>query len=137
MQALLVAACYSPERSLLLSFATRVALDLELPDAFEHLTRHLLEYSTDTPEADHGNEEVVSLMRRCRTWFGLLVMENILHVDAGKLPTFAQKGGARRCRVLLQQPSATALDLRLLSQVELNYLRARIHDSFQWFPEYH
>ena len=62
-------------------------------------------------------------------------MENILHVDAGKLPAFAHKGGARRCRVLLQQPYSTALDLRLLSQVELNYLRARIHDILASSPD--
>jgi Fungal Zn(2)-Cys(6) binuclear cluster domain len=131
VQALLITACYSPERSLLLSFATRVALDQELPDAFEQLTRRLLAFDTSPYAEQMSSDELSSLMRRSRTWFGLLVLENILHVDAGKLPTFAAKGGARRCRVLLQQPFSTALDLRLLSQVELNYLRARIHDTFQ------
>jgi hypothetical protein len=131
IQALLVAACYSPERSLLLSFATKVALDQELPDAFEQLTRRLLSFDLGTQEAASSTDELFSLMRRSRTWFGLLVLENILHVDAGKLPAFAPKGGARRCRVLLHKPFSTALDLRLLSQVELNYLRARIHDTFE------
>ena len=135
VQALLVTACYSPERSLLLSFATRVALDQALPDAFEQLTRRLLAFDVSTPEAQLTSDELASLMRRSRTWFGLLVMENILHVDAGKLPAFAHKGGARRCRVLLQQPYSTALDLRLLSQVELNYLRARIHDILASSPD--
>ena len=55
----------------------------------------------------------------------------MLQVDAGKLPAFATKGSARRCRVLLQQPETTPLDLRLLSQVELNYLRTRIHDALE------
>lgn len=131
VQALLVTACYSPERSLLLSFATRLALDLELPEAFERLTRKLMSFESGSQEVSMSQDELAVLMRQSRTWFGLLVLENILHVDAGKLPAFAPKGGARRCRVLLQQPFSTALDLRLLSQVELNYLRARIHDTFE------
>ena len=125
VQALLVMACYSSERSLILSFATKIALELTLHEAFEKLTRKLM--PTSTKAVDIGDQ--AKLTRMSRVWFGLLVLENILHVDAGKLPTFTSKGGARRCRVLLQQPHATTLDLRLLSQVELNYIRARIHDT--------
>jgi hypothetical protein len=131
VQALLVTACYSPERSLILSLATRLALDLELPEAFERLRRRLVTFESSSQEGATNAGELAVLMRRSRTWFGLLVLENILHVDAGKLPAFAPKGGVRRCRILLQQPFATALDLRLLSQVELNHLRAKIHDTFE------
>ena len=42
VQALLVVACYSPERSLVLSFATRLALDLDLPNAFNELIASLM-----------------------------------------------------------------------------------------------
>ena len=135
VQALLLIACYSTERSLLLSFATKVALDLDLPDAFERLTRHMLPLGMNEQDQCTAPEDSADLTRRARTWFGLLVLENILHVDAGKLPIFAAKGGARRSRVLLQQATSTALDLRLLSQVELNYLRTRIHDTFETFPD--
>ncbi|BCS23706.1 uncharacterized protein APUU_40150A [Aspergillus puulaauensis] len=38
-------------------------------------------------------------------------------------------GNARRCRKLLHQPSSTVLDLRLLSQVELNVIRVHINET--------
>lgn len=125
VQALLVIACYSSERSLVLSFATRLALDVGMVNAFEELTASLM--STDAA----CNVDRAHLIRCSRTWFELLVLENMLQVDAGKLPTFATKGSARRCRVLLQQPETTPLDLRLLSQVELNHLRTKIHHKLQ------
>ncbi|EMR67465.1 putative c6 zinc finger domain protein [Eutypa lata UCREL1] len=125
IQALLVIACYSPERSLVLSFATRLALDLYLPNAFNELTASLMA-TNPALQVDKAH-----LVRCSRTWFQLVVLENMLQVDAGKLPAFAAKGSAHRCRVLLQQPETTPLDLRLLSQVELNYLRTKIHDALE------
>ncbi|ETN41529.1 uncharacterized protein HMPREF1541_03465 [Cyphellophora europaea CBS 101466] len=125
VQGLLVIACYSPERSLVLSFAARLALEIDLPSAFDDLTASLMATEqTSTVDKAH-------LIRCSRTWFELLVLENMLQVDAGKLPSFASKGSARRCRVLLQQTETTLLDLRLLSQVELNYLRTKIHDALE------
>lgn len=125
IQGLLVIACYSSDRSLILSFATRLAIDIGLADAFEEMTSSL----TTTPPI--SDDRSAHLIRCSRVWFELLVLENMLQVDAGKLPTFAVKGSVRRCRVLLQQPLTTPLDLRLLAQVELNDLRARIHTTLQ------
>lgn len=80
IQALLVVACYSAERLLILSFATRMALDLGLHEAFEELTERL------AMKNDGGNSHIVaeriiqrerSLMRQSRTWFGLLVLEHM------------------------------------------------------------
>ena len=41
VQAILIVACYSSERLLILSFATRMAIDLGLHEAFEELTERL------------------------------------------------------------------------------------------------
>lgn len=134
VQALLVIACYSSERSLLLAFATRMALDLGLPDAYEELTKRIV--GRETPGQYTFEEEDAMLMRRTRAWFQLIVLEQILQIDAGTLRSFRVKGDARRCRILLDKPFSTILDLRLLSQVELNSLRARIHDSISSSPKF-
>ncbi|KEF53172.1 uncharacterized protein A1O9_10620 [Exophiala aquamarina CBS 119918] len=131
VQALLVTACYVSERSLLLAFATRMGLDLNLQTAYTELMSELV--TRESQVQDVGvfayKEREAELMRKSRAWFELLILEQILHVDAGNLRGFRFKGDARRCRVLLDKPFSTILDLRLLSQVELNSLRARVHDS--------
>ncbi|KAH2016483.1 hypothetical protein KXV97_002868 [Aspergillus fumigatus] len=130
VQALLVVACYSAERSLILSFATRMALDLGLDEAFEELTQRMSMEEVDELHGASGPpEEECSLMRKSRTWFGLLVLEHIFRVDGGKPPGIRLLGSSRRCRILLKHPSSTVLDLRLFSQVELNAIRASINDT--------
>ncbi|KAJ5085403.1 transcriptional regulator family: Fungal Specific TF [Penicillium argentinense] len=131
VQAMLVVACYSSERLLILSFATRMALDLGLHEAFEELTERL---ATKNDEeiygvSDRDFEREQALMRMSRTWFGLLVLEHIFRVDGGKPPGIKLIGNSRRCRILLSHPTSTVLDLRLFSQVELNILRATINDN--------
>ncbi|KOS48286.1 hypothetical protein ACN38_g687 [Penicillium nordicum] len=131
VQAMLVVACYSTERSLILSFATRMALDLQLHEAFDELIQRLALQNEDMAYAlpHQMLEEERNLMWNARTWFGLLVLEHIFRVDGGKPPGIRLKGNARRCRVLLSHPSSTVLDLRLFSQVELNILRANVGDA--------
>ncbi|KAI9045788.1 putative C6 transcription factor [Aspergillus affinis] len=129
-QALLVVACYSAERALLLSFATRMALDLGLNEAFEELTHKLtMKEVEETLDVPGLREEERILMGKSRTWFGLLVLEHIFRVDGGKPPGIRMTGNARRCRMLLRHPSSTVLDLRLFSQVELNVIRVSINDT--------
>lgn len=78
VQALLVVACYSAERSLLLSFATRMALDLGLDEAFEELTQRLtMKELEGTSNVSVNREEERVLMRKSRVWFGLLVLEHM------------------------------------------------------------
>lgn len=139
VQAMLIVACYSGDRLLILSFATRMALDLGLHEAFEELTERLAmkndENTYGVPDHDFEIERV--LMRKSRTWFGLLVLEHMsgfssspqlitandvnysFRVDAGKPPGIRLVGNSRRCRILLSNPSSTILDLRLFSQVEV------------------
>ncbi|KAI2788664.1 hypothetical protein POX_e06685 [Penicillium oxalicum] len=136
VQAMLVVACYSADRLLILSFAMRMALDLGLHEAFGILTDRLTARNDDDiysgssyGDPRHDAEEEKVLMRKSRTWFGLLVLEHIFRVDAGKPPGICLLGNPRRCRILLSHPSSTILDLRLFSQVELNILRATINDT--------
>jgi hypothetical protein len=79
IQAMLVVACYSAERSLILSFATRMALDLGLHEAFDELTQRLALQNEDIAYAlpHQMFEEEKALMWKARTWFGLLVLEHM------------------------------------------------------------
>ncbi|GFN10314.1 putative C6 transcription factor [Aspergillus tubingensis] len=132
VQALLVVACYSAERSLILSFATRMALDLGLDEAFEELIQRLTMKETEQVHDMTGvlvDDEERTLMRKSRIWFGLLVLDHIFHVDGGKPPGIRVTGNAHRCRILLRHHTSTVLDLRLFSQVELNIIRARVNDT--------
>ncbi|KAH7370946.1 C6 zinc finger domain protein [Rhexocercosporidium sp. MPI-PUGE-AT-0058] len=118
IQALLVNACYSEKGWLLTSMATRIALDLDLPTAFNRLSTLILQAGTS------NREEESILMREARVWFGTFVLEHILSLDCGKRPGIKAVDGMRRCRVLLGHPSRNVLDFRLLAQVELNAIRA-------------
>lgn len=86
VQAMLVIACYTSERSLFLSFATRMALDLKLHEAYGELIQRLsLRDNTDESSSGvniiHNNNEFDReerlLMRKARVWFGLLVLEHM------------------------------------------------------------
>lgn len=80
VQAMLIVACYSAERLLILSFATRMALDLSLHEAFEELTERLAMKNDESTYGipEHDLERERGLMRKSRTWFGLLVLEHML-----------------------------------------------------------
>lgn len=77
VQALLATACYSNERSLILSLAIRMALDLALPSAYEELTRRLMMTSDREESTEFEKMQEAILMRQARTWFGLLVLEHM------------------------------------------------------------
>lgn len=79
---MLIAASYSAERSLLLSFATRIALDLNMDEAFGKLTRLLvmkgrLETHNHYHEGLDEEERERVLLREARTWFGLMVLDHM------------------------------------------------------------
>lgn len=138
IQALLVRACYVSERSLLVAVATRMAQELGLPEAYETLSARFVsvEEPLDATSPETAQDDDMALMHKSRTWLHILVLSHILHVDAGDLPTFRFRGDGsgggvvRRCRILLDSPVSTGMDLYLFSQVELNALRARIYRVF-------
>ncbi|XWW92688.1 hypothetical protein V2A60_000613 [Cordyceps javanica] len=121
IQALLVRACYSAERSLLVASAARLAINMGLPDAYDELIALMV--------GGNGSSDGASLLRRARTWLHLLVLSHILHVDAGDMLTFKFSGDPRRARIILDSSDATVLDRFLFAQVELNVLRANIFAS--------
>ncbi|KAM0198420.1 hypothetical protein ACHAPI_003943 [Fusarium lateritium] len=128
VQALLVQACYAGERALLISIATRMALDLGFPEAYDTLvTESVLGEAQSNNGCESVYENNLVRMRKTRVWLHLLVMSYILHVDAGGMPTFKFRGASRRCRILLQSPFSNGMDHYLFAQVELNVLRAKIY----------
>lgn len=114
-----------------------MALDLGLDEAFEELIQRLTMKGIEGISESHmaTDEEDRSLMRKSRTWFGLLVLDHMyahspvsdlfkltisrFHVDGGKPPGIRMTGNAHRCRILLRHHTSTILDLRLFSQVEV------------------
>ncbi|GLA41169.1 hypothetical protein AnigIFM63309_009257 [Aspergillus niger] len=79
VQALLIVACYSAERSLILSFATRMALDLGLDEAFEELIQRLTMKETEGIHDMSGvviDDEERALMRKSRTWYMRMLRRN-------------------------------------------------------------
>jgi len=97
-----------------------MAVELGLAADFDRLV-NLSFGRTNQPES-------YVLMKRARTWFGLIILEQILQIDAGVLLGL-KITGVRRCRVLLDRPFSTWLDVRLFSQVELNHLLTKINES--------
>ncbi|KAK2608867.1 hypothetical protein QQS21_002580 [Conoideocrella luteorostrata] len=126
IQALLVRACYASERSLLIAAATRMAVDLGLPGVYEDLMSQVLSIS----RGRGGTRPIddVMLMQKTRTWLHILNMSHILHVDAGDVLAVRFAGDARRSRVLLTEPLIRKQDMCLWPQVELNALRAQMHE---------
>ncbi|KAH6615903.1 hypothetical protein B0J18DRAFT_403218 [Chaetomium sp. MPI-SDFR-AT-0129] len=148
VQALLVRACYTPERSLLVAVATRMAIEIGIPEAYGVLSTWCVANAANPRVGSSSSDRVVvadddgngdtgaTLMRKTRTWLHLLMMGQILHVDAGGAPGFRFRGAgaAQRCRILLNNnPFSTDMDLYLFSQVELNALRTRIHSALSHY----
>lgn len=71
VQALLINACYSEKGWLLTSMATRIALDLNLPAAFNKLSSLILQAGS------RDREEEARLIRETRVWFGTFVLEHM------------------------------------------------------------
>lgn len=139
IQALLVRACYVSERSLLVTIATRLAIDIGLPEAYDEKSARCVRRQSELQESLSGENrgqsgvQGLDLMRKTRTWLHLLNLGHILHVDASDLLIFQFRGDVRRSRVLLQSPHSSDLDLHLISQVELNVHRANTYAALPSF----
>ena len=147
VQALLVRACFVSERSILVTVATRLAIDLRLFEAYDELsTRFITRASLGSSSGGNAipeniqqqqqqqQEDDIYLMRKVRTWIHLLVLGYLLHVDAGDLLTFKFAGNVRRSRILLDTPNCTDMDLHLFSQLELNVIRANTYAALAGQP---
>ncbi|RFU28724.1 hypothetical protein B7463_g7629, partial [Scytalidium lignicola] len=130
IQALLVDACYSEKGWVLTSLALKLALELNLPNAYPQLLARVLDDSRMGNDMDRDD----ALFRKARVWFGIFVLEHILSIDSGKQPGIKAGEEMRRCRILLKHPACTTLDFRLLAQVELNSIRALAHERLSAGP---
>lgn len=137
IQALLILACYSDKRWLFTSLALRMALELRLPDSIEQLTALLLQRrlnpSNTTLEAAFADRD---LLRSARTWCCIYILDQIFSLDGGKEPSIKWTSSPRRLRTFLNHPERTPRDHRLISQVELNSIRASAYAAISKLPIY-
>ncbi|KAF1960866.1 C6 zinc finger domain-containing protein [Byssothecium circinans] len=125
VQAIAVRAAYSDEGLVYIALALRFAMQLGLPDAVERLVAMASSRGTGVP-VDEGEKE---LYRLARVWFGICNLELFFSLDGGKLPSIILRTSSRRIRLLTVHPEQTAVDLRLLSQIELNLVRANAYSN--------
>lgn len=147
IQALIVAASYSEHGWLLSSLALRLAMQLSLPTAVDGLLTNVSgRNKTMGDQIVVSDEEEQNLFRAARIWWGAFNLEHMykasfvrlsaynfadsecrFSLDGEKPPSVTFKDNPSRMRSLLSHPERTVVDLRLLSQVELNIIRARAH----------
>ena len=118
IQAITVMAGYSENGMLLIALALRFAMQLRLEDAMDQLMIQLSQRVGPTSEEENH------LYRLARIWHGVCNLELFFSLDGGKMPATTLRTTSRRVRALINHPSRTPTDIRLLSQLELNILRS-------------
>ncbi|KAJ4985515.1 hypothetical protein SVAN01_08986 [Stagonosporopsis vannaccii] len=122
VQAIALMAAYSENGHMLIAMALRFAIQLGLQKA------------TDQLLALPHNEGLTSLeqselYRLQRVWHGICNLELFFSLDGGHVPVVTPRTTPRKIRALLNQIECTAVDVRLLSQVELNLIRAEAYSN--------
>ncbi|KAL1598615.1 hypothetical protein SLS60_007755 [Paraconiothyrium brasiliense] len=121
IQAITVMAGYTENGMLLVALALRFAMQLRLEDTVEQLMVKL------SPRTAPISEEEKYLYRLARVWHGVCNLELFFSLDGGKMPATVLRTTSRRVRALVNHPSRTSPDIRLLSQLELNILRSHAY----------
>ncbi|CAI6337590.1 unnamed protein product [Periconia digitata] len=124
VQAITLKAGYSDDGLVYIALALRFAMQLGLPDAVDQL----MAKASSRAAAPVGEEER-ELYRMARIWHGICNMELFFSLDGGKSPGINLRISSRRVRLLVNHPERTAVDIRLLSQVELNIIRANAYTA--------
>ncbi|KAH7067736.1 hypothetical protein FB567DRAFT_541604 [Paraphoma chrysanthemicola] len=121
VQALTLMAAYSDNSYILIALALRFAIQLSLPSVVEQLVAH-------GPSRGRviGTDEK-ELYRLTRVWYGVCNLELFFSLDGGKLPRMILHVSPRKVRSLLNHSESTLVDIRLLSQVELNLIRSEAY----------
>ncbi|KAL5114561.1 hypothetical protein ACEQ8H_007530 [Pleosporales sp. CAS-2024a] len=121
IQAVTLMAAYSDSGSVLIALALRFAIQLGIPSAVDKLIAKCTNRSrTITLEEQE-------LYRYSRIWHGLCNLEVFYSLDGGKNPGMTRHLSPRKIRTLVKHPERTAVDVRLLSQIELNVIRAEAY----------
>ncbi|KAF2733373.1 C6 zinc finger domain-containing protein, partial [Polyplosphaeria fusca] len=121
VQAVAIMAGYSENGSVLIAIALRFAIESGLPETVNELM-DLLAQDSGIASAEEEN-----LYRITRIWYGVCNLELFFSLDGGKLPGITVDISSRRIRALVKHPASTAVDIRLLSQVELNIIRVNAY----------
>ncbi|EKG16082.1 hypothetical protein MPH_06777 [Macrophomina phaseolina MS6] len=125
VQALLVLACYWEKSWLFMDLALWMTQELKLPDAVEQMMTRMSGEGSNYLSASEDR----ALFQMARVCCGVYVLDKIFSLDGGKAAGIASSPSPRRLRCLLSHTAHSAIDFRLLSQVELNSLRTNIHAS--------
>ncbi|KAF2702978.1 hypothetical protein K504DRAFT_485987 [Pleomassaria siparia CBS 279.74] len=123
VQAIAVMASYSENGFTLIAIALRFALTIGLPDAVDQLMARVSRQLGD------NNPEEKELYRLVRVWYGVCNLDLFFSLDGGKLPGITLGTSPRRIRALVKHPERTTVDVRLLSQVELNIIRSNAYNA--------
>ncbi|KAL1796770.1 hypothetical protein ACET3X_005310 [Alternaria dauci] len=121
VQAIALIAAYSENGFVLIATALRFAMQIGLPLAVDQL----IAKSHVRPRVVTTDEQ--NLYRLSRIWHGICNLELFFSLDGGKLPGLNIQTSSRKIRSLLVHPERTAVDIRLLSQVELNIIRTEAY----------
>ncbi|KAF2819259.1 C6 zinc finger domain-containing protein [Ophiobolus disseminans] len=123
IQAITLMAAYSENGAVLTALALRFAIQLGLPKVVDQLVARC----TGQSGLVDGDEQ--ELYRLSRLWYGVCNIELFFSLDGGKLPGMALHVSPRKIRSLLNHPERTAVDVRLLSQIELNVIRTEAYSK--------
>ncbi|KAH7346937.1 hypothetical protein BKA66DRAFT_542887 [Pyrenochaeta sp. MPI-SDFR-AT-0127] len=123
VQAITLMAAYSENSFVLVALALRFAMQLGLPRAVDQLVAR--GHSRSGPVDSEERE----LYRLCRIWHGICNLELFFSLDGGKLPSMVLHTSSRKIRSLVTHPARTEVDVRLLSQIELNIIRADAYNK--------
>ncbi|XPS80521.1 hypothetical protein M3J09_012474 [Ascochyta lentis] len=117
VQAITLMAAYSENGYMLIALALRFAIQLGLHKAVDQLISGT--YDQEFVSADESE-----LYRLQRVWHGICNLELFFSLDGGHTPSVPSRTTPRKIRALLNHVECTPVDVRLLSQVELNIIRA-------------
>ncbi|KAH6625555.1 hypothetical protein C7974DRAFT_337563 [Boeremia exigua] len=116
VQAIALMAAYSENGYILIALALRFATQLGLHTATDRLL-------APVNDPDHSRTEQSELYRLQRVWHGICNLELFFSLDGGHVPAVTPRSTPRKIRALLNHADCTPVDIRLLSQVELNLIR--------------
>ncbi|KAF2650537.1 C6 zinc finger domain-containing protein [Lophiostoma macrostomum CBS 122681] len=123
VQAIALMAAYSENGFVLIALAMRFAIQLGLSAAVDRLM------AKSAVRNGSISLEEQELYRLARVWHGIVNLELFFALDGGHLPNITPRTSPRKIRMLVNHPERTAVDVRLLSQVELNVLRSEAYNN--------
>ncbi|QRD03763.1 hypothetical protein JI435_163710 [Parastagonospora nodorum SN15] len=121
IQAITLMAAYSENGFVLIALALRFAVQSGIPNAVDQLITTCMNRSRTM------SLEEQEWYRISRLWHGVCNLELFFSLDGGKLPGMTSYLSPRKIRTLINHPERTAVDVRLLSQIELNIIRAEAY----------